>query len=321
MTLTRTYLLVLAALAIGAATLSILQSSSARRTWFELADTQSRQQALQEKIAALEARLAAVGQRATAVETDNALLEGAISKAAVAKSTPPPPLTRQAVEDRFQRARAMATDGDPDAALRELLWCWDEGYPRLNASERSMQLSSVATVLGRLAERHPPTLAALRERMEKLRGTVLNTPGDTQHISTLAQLTRTLKDDTTLVALYDAIPSDDRRRSTLAIYASDQLIAARRYEDALRRSNPTLMISTFELASRVGSGRSASPDKFPVRSAAKDIEVLAGVGRLEVARELSERVLKYDPSPETRALLQTHLKRAGQPDLLKSLQK
>jgi hypothetical protein len=184
-----------------------------------------------------------------------------------------------------------------------------------------MQLSSVASALARLAERHPPTVAALRERMEQLRETVRKTPGDTQHISALAQLTRALKDDTTLITLYDLIPPDDRRRDTLAIYASDQLIAARRYVDALGGSNPTRMISGFELASRVGSERSAAPEKFAIRSAAKNIEVLAGAGRLEGARELSERVLQYDPSPETRALLQSHLERAGHPDLLKTLQK
>ncbi len=44
--------------------------------------------------------------------------------------------------------------------------------------------------------------------------------------------------------------------------------------------------------------------------------MLAGAGDLTHARTLAERLLAYDNSPETTALLSQHLTRAGQVDLL-----
>ena len=55
---------------------------------------------------------------------------------------------------------------------------------------------------------------------------------------------------------------------------------------------------------------------YAITSSAKNIEILAGVGNLSDARTLAERLLAFDGTPETRALLQTHLTRAGQPNLL-----
>ncbi len=46
------------------------------------------------------------------------------------------------------------------------------------------------------------------------------------------------------------------------------------------------------------------------------IEALAGAGDLANARKLAERVLAYDATEATRALIQQRIERAGQPELL-----
>jgi hypothetical protein len=44
--------------------------------------------------------------------------------------------------------------------------------------------------------------------------------------------------------------------------------------------------------------------------------MFAGAGQIDAARDLTTRVLAFDGSETTRALLQKHLERAGQPQLL-----
>lgn len=56
--------------------------------------------------------------------------------------------------------------------------------------------------------------------------------------------------------------------------------------------------------------------KSTVSEAVIGAEVLAGAGDLASARELATKLLAFDPSEETRALLRKHLERAGQPELL-----
>lgn len=55
---------------------------------------------------------------------------------------------------------------------------------------------------------------------------------------------------------------------------------------------------------------------YTARTTAKNIEVLAGAGRLENARSLATQLLAFDRSEETKALLSEHLTRAGHPELL-----
>ena len=111
-----------------------------------------------------------------------------------------------------------------------------------------------------------------------------------------------------MTVLYDQLPKGDTRRRFVSIYAFDELVEARRYEDALEGRNYSTMLSSF----RISSGMAAQPVRsHAVNTAAKNVEVLAGGGQLEHARTLSEQVLAFDSSPETREILRKHLERAG----------
>jgi len=43
------------------------------------------------------------------------------------------PITHDIVEAHFTRARELARSGDTAAALKEYLWCFDEGMPRVSS--------------------------------------------------------------------------------------------------------------------------------------------------------------------------------------------
>jgi bacterioferritin (cytochrome b1) len=56
--------------------------------------------------------------------------------------------------------------------------------------------------------------------------------------------------------------------------------------------------------------------KFAVTTGATNVEVLAGAGEVEKARELAQRILLLDGSPGAQSLLRQHLDRAGRPEIL-----
>ncbi len=269
-------------------------------------------------------------KRAEAVESDNAALASALQTAQVARAkAAAAPVTREVFEERLRQALALAQGGEADAALRELRWCYDAGMARPGGLT-GPQMSLVVGALTKLGERYPAALGELRERMENARRRVLGHADDMEPLREIAAIARALKDEQAMVALYDAIPVGDVRRQRAAIYAVDGLVAAQRYGDALVGRPYGTMVSNFEsnlpflsaptpAATREGNG--ASRRNYAISSAAKSIEVLAGAGNLVHARELAGRLLALDNSEATQALLLQHLKRAGQPELLKKTER
>ena len=317
--------------AVGATIFAAWKFRSAAEMVETRAEALKRSQEVRARIAGLEDKMAAETKRAEAVESDNAMLARAVqtSQAAVAKrmAAPLPTLTREAFDARVKRAVAAVNDGEAGAALSELLACWELGKTRVGGLE-PVHSTQLLGALIKLGENYPPALAALREKMEKARKRVLASSDDTEPITELGAIARALKDKETMVALYDAIPQGDARRRMVAIFGADGFIAAKRYADVLLGRSWASMSSSFEsmrLDRPLPRGSDASRAEkirtmlrsHAVTSAAENIEVLAGGGDLVHARELAGRVLAYDGSEATRALLLKHLERAGQAGLLK----
>lgn len=277
-------------------------------------------------IASLEMKLLTETKRAEAVESDNAALASAVQAVQAALAKPPvAPVSRETFAERVKQALALEKNGDADAAMRELLSCYDTAVARPEVLA-GVQLSSIINALGKLVERHPPALAQLRERFERGKRRVLGNSDDTQPLAAMSMIARALKDDHAMVAVFDEIPAGDARRTKVAIYGVEGLIADKRYGDALMGRPWPSMISGVEtgfadLPTGLFSADAAerireSRRSYAIKTAAKNIEVLAGAGDLAHARELVGRVLALDNSETTRALLLTHLERAGRTELL-----
>ena len=134
-----------------------------------------------------------------------------------------------------------------------------------------------------------------------------------------------LKEENATLATFDRLPAGDRRRVTLSMVAFEPLREARRYAEALEGTTPSQMRQRLEmnLAETALPADVADPQRvrrmqrdYAISAAAKNVEVLAGAGKLPEATTLLERLLAVDNSPATRALVQQHLVRAGQPELL-----
>jgi hypothetical protein len=272
---------------------------------------------LREQIAGLRAQREALAKRAAAIEADNALLSAQLEKtraARAAAAVKPAPVSWEAAERRILAARQLGESGDPQESLRELLWCWDEGIKQLDSPRRVSRRLMVATALATLAQRHPPALAAMHDRWTSARARFLKIGNVDDALMQFSTLSDRLGEKGAMLALYDELPADDARRSSVRIFAHQALVDAQRYQDALVGRSLADMLQRFELQSNVSS--QPHTRAFALQTAARDLEVLAGAGELVDARELIQRILKADSTPATRDLLRRHLQRAGVADLV-----
>jgi RNA polymerase sigma factor (sigma-70 family) len=242
-------------------------------------------------------------------------------------------ISKNEVDARFTRARQLADAGRHAEALREYLWCYDEGMllvPGMTGLRNKLLLER----LWRLAEKYPPAAAALRERQTRALDRLRASPSDYGAASDFATLNVVMHEPELTLQAFDAFSQEDIRRKALGSYAFDSLIGKRRYADAL-------VARPFNLMSARLEGEAESPERqLPVGVAAgsqeaktlqrhqreqlvdsvvKDIEVVAGSGDLESARLLGAKLLGIYGDPETRAKIQTHAIRAGHPELMNLL--
>ena len=310
-----------AAIGVGLAVLGAGRGSAARA---ELAVAQREEAALGAKLKELEGRVQSEAKRVQTAEAENARLLAVAEKI---KTSPPVAeperVTSGIVMERWRRAQQLAKDGDPVEALRELLWCYDVGMVQISSMSAVRSSSGVST-LARLAERYPPAIDALRERRDKAREKMMADASDFQAVSEFGSINRALKDDAANIALFDQLPAGDRRRTSLAGSSYDYLVQQQRYADAIEGRSFSLISSVFEsmLGQRPAAGL-PNPEEIEKRqrdsliaSTTRSIEALAGAGDLANARALAQRLLAYDNTEATLALIQQHAERARQPGLM-----
>lgn len=326
---------VAAAVAVGG---WVYQTAQVRSREAEIARWEAAGAAGRAAVAGLEARLKTAEGRATQADEDVArLLEaiaaqggrtggagragGADPAAGLAASEA---ITHDTVTARYRRAQELARSGDAAEALRELLWCYDVGMVQV-ASYVGVRQSFLLGTLADLGKRHPAALDALRARRDAFAGRLQASATDQEAAASFGAINRVLRETERTLAVLDALPAGDARRRALALNAFDDLVDRRRYGDALEGRPAATLVQQFERAieERPAPANVGDPTRlrqaqrrFAVTTTARSVEVLAGGGRTEEARALAGRLLAWDPTPETRTLLQQHLGRAGQLELL-----
>jgi RNA polymerase sigma factor (sigma-70 family) len=311
---------------IGAAWWGTSRAQEARAA---LATATQEQAALSAKLEKLEGRVQAESARVQRAETENARLLAAAEKMKSAAVAPvaveAEPVTSGMVSARFKRAQDLVMNGgDPAEALRELIWCYDVGMPQISGMMGGVRPTSTL-IFAKLGERFPAALDALRERRDKARERLLGSESDYTVAAEFGSLNKALKEDAVNIALFDQLPPGDRRRNTLAFYSREFLVEQRRYQDAIVGWPYAQIISSFErriheeaqppsVANRAEVQRQTR--ELLILTSARDIELLAGAGDLANARTLTQRLLACDTTETTKALIQKHAERAGQPGLL-----
>lgn len=315
---------VLAALSIGVA---VYQASENRETRATLASAERDRDEVRLQLRKLQDQFRAVSARAQAAEDDNAKLLKAIQATAPVRAAEVAaanaPVTHDAVQARYDKAKALAQSGNWEAALPEYLWCYDVGMVRV-ASFMGVRSSFLLSELAKMAADYPPAMAALRERRDQAEQRMLAN-ADRQAGADLAALNHTLGEDARNLETFDKLPANSPQRQGLLVRVYDQLIDAKRYADAAEARTYAQMSSSFDMSARERPEVANLPNQellkqanrtYLLNTTTKNIEVLAGAGKLEQARALADKLLAYDGSNDTRAQIQEHAARAGHPDLL-----
>lgn len=298
---------------VGTMVVGVRADADARR---QVAAAQQAHAALSQRVVGLQRDVQEAEARvATAEQANGTLLERVRAGNAVAESQP---LTEEMIDARIREAMRLAYMGDPELALRELIWCYDVGAPLLASA--STRRSTLLPMFAKLGERHPAALEWLGKVRDDRRAKARASGEDDEALKEYAAINRALKEEAETAALLVTIPAGDRRRQTLAAAAFDYLVEQQRYAEAAegRRYSviKSVMESSMERAAAAAPSATRDVKLGTIRFALPQIEMLAGSGALEQAREQVERLLAFDDRESTRDLLRHHLERAGQPGLL-----
>jgi thiol-disulfide isomerase/thioredoxin len=217
----------------------------------------------------------------------------------------------------FELAKKLIVAGSHEEALKELIWCWDEG--KKDPEFARTRSSTVPREMGRLARSYPPAHEAMIVRRDQARERAIANKGGATVVQDLIALNKELKMDDDTIAVYDQMPEGDRRKVTISIFLFDAFLEKQRYADATLFNMPESFAMQIERAkAQQKAGKAIGPSvQYTVTSMAKRVEALAGAGLTDQARELGEKIIELDPTPETKALLNKHATRAGKPELFR----
>jgi len=268
----------------------------------------------------LKRKVAALSQRAAAAEADAAALQKALQAVKSAQSTASPRsrvLTdaKEQADAAMARASKLAVEGKLQEALDEYLKCYRDLAGK--QGEGSVDQQRVMLVIANFGTTYPPAVAALRELRDTAMQKLKASPGTEELVSEIALLNERLGEGRASMALYDTLPPDDIQRGTLAMIARSSFVESRRYADALVGTSFGSMMNELDIGIRTSTWQTGQSlvnmRDYVIKGTLTNIEVLTGVGKLEEARVLTEKLLAYDGSEATRALIKQHVERASQP--------
>ena len=224
------------------------------------------------------------------------------------------PMLRQSYGD------ALAEKGRLEDALSEYFWCFDHGLEH-RRSYRGVRLSFLLAGIVRLGQDHPPALDALRVRRDDSRKALEAGSDDFDLAMGFRALNQYLGEPGQTLSLYDRIKADAGKPARIVRYLAeqslDQLLAARRYAEAVAAIDPVaaarLRIERHE------EEEARFPDDARLRAymkkqvgvdGAKYYEALLGAGDKAGAAEVARLLAAFDRDGAYPALIAA-ARRAG----------
>lgn len=257
--------------------------------------------ALSQRAAAAEAAAAALGQTTRAASSQND-----------AASTGDRVLVTS--KEEFDAIMRQAAKLERQAKHQDALQLYLDCYRSLSGHQAGIWRQFVMSEIERMGGSFLPALDALRAlrdaAIEKVHA------GDTSRdlVAEAAELNQRLGDAPSSMMLYDSLSPNDSRRQTVALIAFDVFVDARRYADAIVGKSYATMVRELEMdtrfEARMNKGSLANHRPNVVSQTTRAIEALAGVGQVDEAKSLAEKLLVLDSSDATRAAITEHLDRA-----------
>lgn len=228
--------------------------------------------------------------------------------------------SEEAVEARMKLAREFSTAGRNEEALREYLWLFDDGMKAM-PQYSGVRVSFLTSDLGRLGKKYPPAADAIRERRDAAKARMIADARDREAASEFAALSEALGENAAILAGFNELPAGDPRRRALGFRVFKELVSQQRYSDALEARPFSLMLMLLNQVDQRSGGSVSNEARQQLRaflldSAATDLEVLVGAGKLDDARNLRTKMLEMDGSDAMKAKMAERVARTGKPDAL-----
>jgi len=225
---------------------------------------------------------------------------------------------------RMQYGQALAQGHHDADALKEYLWCFDEGAAKPGFT--GVRVSFLLNAILELGRSYPPARQALETRRDAAEAKLKGGSSDFQLTMDVINLNRTLAQPERNLAVFDALPPGSQARKTAATLILEQLVEAKRYTNVVDSVDPDAdfgraveMFKTQERYMAAHPNREALMPmlrKHTVAEGAMLFEALAGAGEPEKAKALAGQILQFDASAETRQRLNDAAERAGSKGLL-----
>ncbi len=231
---------------------------------------------------------------------------------------------------KLREARRVMKLGYYRRAMKDLLWCYDEG-PEESPSFIRLRSTLVVEALGQLAAIYPPVKPAIAKRRDTLESAIEAGTASAFDIQGYATMNRIIDQTDKTLALYDRMRSrkdDPSIAQNLRSELTDELIAARRYDELaeaidVSRESDNAIASYHRTIDRLRRINEADPVEFErlassereriVNQLGRFYEILVGTKRHAAASSLAARILEIDTLPATYLMLATRGYHTGEP--------
>lgn len=220
--------------------------------------------------------------------------------------------------ERMNYARALQEKGRYAEALKEFLWCLDEGNKH-DVGYAGVRLSFLLADIQSLGNEYPPAIDALKQRRDAARSSLEKGGASFEAAMEFTSYNEHLGDEELTLTVYDSL----RQRgvsvpSVLFDQVVELLIAKKRYADLVAAAGDIPGRVDREIEMNKSLLSTAQSDKglrsylvqHTVDMAAGLFEALAGAGKSAEADAVRDKVLKFDASTATFIALVKHATRA-----------
>lgn len=186
-------------------------------------------------------RMLALGGLLLAMSCDEAgesalRVENAVSRAqsALASGDPNDPMLRMRLGDAYREA------GQDEAALKEYLWCFDEGEQH-TVGFHGVRLSFLLQDIEQLGRRYPPAMTALFERRRAAEKRIVDGSAEYDDVAVFWSINWALDEPESTIALYDRVKNAGLLSApalkALANKCFNLLVDAKRYQRVVDEYN------------------------------------------------------------------------------------
>lgn len=239
-------------------------------------------------------------------------------------------LTVDAKNDPMKRmsyAQALAQKGRDAAALKEYLWCLDEGN-KYGVGFSGVRLSFLLSDIKDLGRRYPAALDALRQRRDAARSALEHGATDYEPAADFASYNQYLGQEDQTLVLYDKLKvQHPEAAQALFMEVSSLLLQKKRYADLISGAGDIPVRIDGEIASnkslladtRLPPGVRNIMKQHLMDQCGEYYEALVGTDKLTEADTIRDKMLAFDGNADAYVTLVKHASRAEKPEVVQKL--